>query len=52
MSRELKEKTPDALYSSVRLPVKVHWASKGGRVEMEFENDEQLLRVIDVLDNL
>ncbi len=52
VGQELMDETTDALYSVFRLPVKVRWASKGGRVEMEFESEEQLRRVIDVLDNL
>lgn len=51
VGQELMDETTDALYSAFRLPVKVRWAAKGGRVEMEFENEEQLQRMIDVLEN-
>ena len=46
------DETTDALYSAFRLPVKVRWVARGGRVELEFENEEQLSRIIDVLDNI
>ncbi len=52
VSQELMDETTDSLYSAFRLPVKVRWSPRGGRVEMEFANEEQLARVIDVLDNL
>lgn len=51
VSQELMDETTDALYSAFRLPVKVRWAAKGGRVEIEFENEEQLRRMIDVLES-
>jgi ParB family chromosome partitioning protein len=51
VGQELMDETTDALYSAFRLPVKVHWVAKGGRVEMEFENEGQLRRLIDVLEN-
>jgi ParB family chromosome partitioning protein len=52
VGQELMDETTDALYSAFRLPVKVRWVAKGGRVELEFENEEQLSRIIDVLDNI
>ncbi len=51
VGQELMDETTDALYSAFRLPVKVRWVAKGGRVEIEFENDDQLRRIIDVLEN-
>lgn len=51
VGQELMDETTDALYSAFRLPVKVRWATKGGRVEMEFESEEQLRRMIDVLES-
>ncbi|MHB1325585.1 MAG: ParB/RepB/Spo0J family partition protein [Thermoleophilia bacterium] len=52
VGQELMDETTDALYSAFRLPVKVRWVARGGRVELEFENEEQLSRIIDVLDNI
>lgn len=51
VGQELMDETTDALYSAFRLPVKVRWAASGGKVEMEFENEEQLKRMIDVLES-
>ncbi|MHB9112261.1 MAG: ParB/RepB/Spo0J family partition protein [Thermoleophilia bacterium] len=51
VGQELMDETTDVLYSAFRLPVKVRWAANGGKVEMEFENEEQLKRMIDVLEN-
>ena len=51
VGQELMDETTDALYSAFRLPVRVRWAAKGGRVEMEFETEEQLRRMIDVLES-
>ena len=44
------DETTDALYSAFRLPVKVRWTGKGGRIEMEFTNAEQLDKIIGVLE--
>jgi len=51
VGQELMDETTDALYSAFRLPVKVRWIAKGGRIEVEFENESQLRSVIDVLEN-
>lgn len=51
VGQELMDETTDVLYSAFRLPVKVRWAASGGKVEMEFENEEQLKRMIDVLES-
>jgi ParB family chromosome partitioning protein len=50
VSQELMDEATDALYSAFRLPVKVRWAVKGGRIEIEFNNEEELRRVVDVLE--
>ncbi len=50
VSQELMDEATDALYSAFRLPVKVRWAAKGGRVEIEFESEEQLRDLIDTLE--
>jgi len=51
VGQELMDETTDALYSAFRLPVKVRWAAKGGRVELEFQSETELHRIIDVLEN-
>ncbi len=51
VSQELMDETTDAVYSAFRLPVKVRWTAAGGRIEVEFTSDEQLHRVVDVLEN-
>ncbi|MHB8169537.1 MAG: ParB/RepB/Spo0J family partition protein [Thermoleophilia bacterium] len=51
VSQELMDETTDAIYSAFRLPVKVRWTAAGGRIEVEFSSDEQLHRVVDVLEN-
>lgn len=50
--QELMDEATDALYSAFRLPVKVHWTARGGRVEMDFSKEEQLRHVIDALEHL
>lgn len=50
MGQELMDEATDALYSAFRLPVKVHWTGGGGRIEIGFRDDEQLMRVIETLD--
>lgn len=51
VSQELMDEATDALYSAFRLPVKVGWQSNGGRIQIEFLSEEQLFRLIQVLDN-
>jgi ParB family chromosome partitioning protein len=50
VSQELMDEATDALYSAFRLPVKVRWAAKGGRIELEFSDEEQLHKLIDTLE--
>jgi ParB family chromosome partitioning protein len=50
VGQEVMDEATDALYSAFRLPVKVRWASKGGRIEIEFSEEEQLRNVIDTLE--
>jgi ParB family chromosome partitioning protein len=50
VSQEAMDEATDALYSAFRLPVKVRWAAKGGRIEIEFSGEEQLRKVIDTLE--
>ncbi|MCL6106626.1 MAG: ParB/RepB/Spo0J family partition protein [Actinobacteria bacterium] len=50
VSQELMDEATDALYSAFRLPVKVRWASKGGRAELEFASSADLRRIIGVLE--
>lgn len=50
VGQELMDEATDALYSAFRLPVKVRWASGGGRIEMEFADEEQLHKLIDLLE--
>lgn len=49
--QELMDEATDALYSAFRLPVKVRWSARGGRIEMEFRNNEELRRIIDSLED-
>lgn len=51
VSQEAMDEVTDALYSAFRLPVKVRWAAKGGRIEIEFTEEEQLRKVIDTLED-
>lgn len=51
VGQELMDEATDALYSAFRLPVKVHWTGSGGRIEIGFRDDEQLMRIIDTLDS-
>lgn len=46
------DEATDALYSAFRLPVRVRWTRKGGRIEIDFRNEEQLKRLIGVLEYL
>jgi ParB family chromosome partitioning protein len=50
VSQEAMDEATDAIYSAFRLPVKVRWAAKGGRIEIEFTEEEQLRKVIDTLE--
>ncbi len=50
VGQELMDETTDALYSAFRLPVKVHWGARGGRIELEFNSDAELHRIIDALE--
>jgi ParB family chromosome partitioning protein len=50
VGQELMDETTDALYSAFRLPVKVRWTGKGGRIEMEFSSADQLDKLIGVLE--
>jgi len=50
VGQELMDETTDALYSAFRLPVKVRWTGKGGRIEMEFSNADDLDKLIEVLE--
>lgn len=49
VSQELMNETADALYSAFQLPVKVRWAGKRGRIELDFADEEQLRRLIESL---
>lgn len=51
VGQELMDEATDALYSAFRLPVKVRWTSRGGRVEIEFLDEENLHRIIHVLEH-
>jgi ParB family chromosome partitioning protein len=51
VNQELMDEATDALYSAFRLPVKVNWKGKNGKIEMEFLTEEHLHRLIHVLDN-
>ncbi|MBE0428569.1 MAG: ParB/RepB/Spo0J family partition protein [Thermoleophilia bacterium] len=48
--QEVMDEATDALYSAFRLPVKVRWAGKAGRIEIEFSGEEQLRKIIDTLE--
>lgn len=50
VGQEVMDEATDALYSAFRLPVKVRWAGKAGRIEVEFATEEQLRKVIDILE--
>lgn len=50
VGQELMDETTDALYSAFRLPVRVRWAARGGRIEIEFSDEEQLKKIIDILE--
>jgi len=50
VGQELMDETTDALYSAFRLPVKVRWTGKGGRIEMEFSSADELDKLIGVLE--
>ena len=50
VGQELMDETTDALYSAFRLPVKVRWTGKGGRIEMEFSSTDELDKLIGVLE--
>ncbi len=51
VGQELMDETTDALYSAFRMPVKVRWGAKGGRIELEFKKDEELRRIIEALED-
>lgn len=50
VGHELMDEATDALYSAFRLPVKVRWAGKAGRIEVRFSSEGQLRKVIEVLE--
>jgi len=49
INKELMDQATDVIYSSFQLPVKVRWGAKGGRIEMDFVEEEQLKHLIDKL---
>jgi len=51
VGQEMMDEATDALYSAFRLPVKVRWAGKAGKIEIEFSGEEQLRQVIDTLED-
>lgn len=51
IGQEMMDEATDALYSAFRLPVKVRWAGKAGKIEIEFTGEEQLRQVIDTLED-
>lgn len=51
VDQELMDETIDALYSAFRLPVKVRWAGKTGKIEVAFSSEEQLRKIVEVLEN-
>ncbi|MHB1390302.1 MAG: ParB/RepB/Spo0J family partition protein [Thermoleophilia bacterium] len=50
VGQEVMDEATDALYSAFRLPVKVRWSGKAGRIEVEFVTEDQLRKVIDILE--
>jgi ParB family chromosome partitioning protein len=52
VGQEVMDEATDAIYSAFRLPVKVRWAGKAGRIEIEFKGEEQLRQVIDKLEDV
>lgn len=50
VGQELMDEATDALYSAFRLPVKVRWTGKGGRIELEFASADQLDKLIEILE--
>ncbi|MHB0866362.1 MAG: ParB/RepB/Spo0J family partition protein [Thermoleophilia bacterium] len=50
VGQEVMDEATDALYSAFRLPVKVRWAGKAGRIEVEFVTEDQLRKLIDILE--
>ena len=50
VGQEMMDEATDAVYSAFRLPVKVRWASKVGRIEIDFTSEDDLKRIIDVLE--
>lgn len=50
VGHELMDEATDALYSAFRLPVKVRWAGKTGKIEVGFSSEEQLRKVVEVLE--
>lgn len=51
VSQELMDEATDALYSAFRLPVKVSWKGKNGKIEIDFLSEEHLDRLIHILDS-
>lgn len=51
VGQEMMDEATDALYSAFRLPVKVRWAGKTGKIEIEFTGEEQLRQVIETLED-
>ena len=49
IDQEMLDEVTDAVYSAFRLPVRVRWTVKGGRIEIEFKNREQLSQVVEKL---
>lgn len=49
VDQETLDEATDAVYSAFRLPAKVRWTAKGGRIEIEFNSREQLLQVLEKL---
>lgn len=50
VNQETMDEATDVLYSAFRLPVRVRWAGKAGRIEVEFTGEEELRKVIEVLE--
>lgn len=50
VGQEMMDEATDAVYSAFRLPVKVRWAGKVGRIEVDFTSEDDLKRIIDVLE--